>query len=64
MGAPENIVLKPLHGALPEQNRDIRARAWIFAFECYRKKAAPHGRPNDAKGSKHDRATSIVQRTA
>ena len=41
MGAPENIVLKPLHGALPEQNRDIRARAWIFAFECYRKKAAP-----------------------
>jgi cation transport regulator ChaB len=49
MGAPENIVLKPLHGALPEQNRDIRARAWIFAFECYRKKAAPHGRPDDAE---------------
>lgn len=29
--------------------RDVRAHAWAFAFSCYRKKAAPDRRPDDAE---------------
>jgi hypothetical protein len=36
----------------PQQDRDIRARAWAFVFECYHKKEATRpGGPNDAKES-------------
>lgn len=38
--------------------RDVRAHAWAFAFECYRRKEGSHpGAPDDAKGSKLDRAS-------
>ena len=35
-----------------EHYRDVRARAWAFVFDCYRKKEATRpGGPNDAKES-------------
>ena len=43
--------------------RDARARAWAFAFECYRKKkGARPGAPDDGTESKEDPADApIVQ---
>jgi hypothetical protein len=41
---------------------DIRARAWAFAIEIYRKKkAAPASRPDDAERSLNDGARNIIQ---
>ena len=37
----------------PEQTRDVRARAWSYAFQCFerhkRNEAAPESRPDDAR---------------
>ena len=37
----------------PEQARDVRARAWSYAFQCFerhkRREAAPECRPDDAR---------------
>ena len=41
----------------PDHARDARARAWAFAFECYRtKKDARSGAPDDGTESKEDSA--------
>jgi hypothetical protein len=43
----------------PQEGRDVRARAWAFAFDCYRKKKAatsPVSRPIDAERSLNDGA--------
>ncbi len=33
-----------------EQACDVRARAWMFVFDCYaNKKAAPESRPDDVR---------------
>ena len=45
----------------PQQARDLRAQAWIFAFECFEhcKKEAPTlpvSRPDDGTESKEDSA--------
>ena len=45
--------------------RDCRARAWAFAFECYRKKAVPDRRPDDVERTSDEiDATASIQRTA
>ena len=47
-------------GLTLEQARDARARAWAFAFDCYRKKEAatsPVSRPNDAERGLNDGAS-------
>jgi len=47
-----------------EPFRDVRARAWAYVFECYRKKEAatsPVSRPGDAERSQSDGARNIVQ---
>jgi hypothetical protein len=41
----------------PQQDREVRARAWAFVFDCYRKKKAatsPVSRPTDAERSLND----------
>jgi len=46
-------ISSPLPNIPLEQGRDIRARAWVFVFDCYRKKEAatsPVSRPDDEKG--------------
>ena len=41
--------------------RDARARAWVFAFECYRmKKGARPGAPDDGTESKEDSADAPI----
>jgi hypothetical protein len=44
----------------PEQARDIRARTWSYAFQCFerhkRKVAAPESRPDDGTKTKEDSA--------
>jgi hypothetical protein len=35
-----DTTLKSAYGTTPEQARDARARAWMFVFDCYAKKAA------------------------
>jgi hypothetical protein len=45
----------------PQQGCDVRARAWAFVFDCYRKKEAatsPVSRPNDAERSLNDGANT------
>lgn len=43
--------------ASPDASRDARARAWAFAFECYRKKKGSRpGAPDDGTESKEDSA--------
>jgi hypothetical protein len=54
------VVSHPPSTASPEQVRDARARAWAFAFDCYRKKEAatsPVSRPNDAERGLNDGAS-------
>jgi hypothetical protein len=54
----------PRSNATPDQARDVRARAWTFAFECYAKKEGSRpGAPDDAKGSKHDSRHNQYTRT-
>jgi hypothetical protein len=54
-----NITLKSTPGTTPEQARDVRARAWVFIFDCYAKKTARTGGGEDAmKGSNDDRAST------
>jgi hypothetical protein len=51
---PHNLSEVPL-----EHGRDIRARAWAFVFECYRKKQATTSlvsRPDDGTNIKEDSA--------
>jgi len=61
MGALQDIASKPLPGGTPEQNRDTRARAWIFAFECYRKKEGSRpGAPDAGKEINDDFAESFI----
>jgi hypothetical protein len=56
--AAPNIALKAISVMSADDAREARARAWSFAFQCLReKKATRPGGPDDAKGSKHDRAT-------
>lgn len=47
----------------PDCAREARARAWAFAFECYRvKKGARPGAPDDGTESKEDSAdVPIIQ---
>jgi hypothetical protein len=48
----------------PQQDREVRARAWAFVFDCYRKKEAatsPVSRPGDAERSQSDGASDIIQ---
>ena len=48
----------------PQEGPDVRARAWAFVFDCYRKKKAatsPVSRPNDAERSQIDGASDIIQ---
>lgn len=40
MATRTDITLKSAYGTTPEQARDARARAWVFIFDCYAKKAA------------------------
>jgi hypothetical protein len=49
-----------------EHARNVRARAWAYAFDCYRKKEAatsPVRRPDDAERSLDDGARNIIQDT-
>jgi hypothetical protein len=47
--------------AKPNHARDARARAWAFAFECYRKKkGARPGAPDDGTESKEDSADAPI----
>jgi hypothetical protein len=39
------IAVRPTPGAAPEQSRDARARAWAYAFDCYRMKKGSHPEP-------------------
>jgi hypothetical protein len=52
--------------ATPDYACDSRARAWAFAFECYRmKKGSRPGAPNDAeRRSDEIGARASTQRTA
>jgi len=44
------IAVRPTPGAAPEQSRDARARAWAYAFDCYRmKKGSRPGAPDAGK---------------
>ena len=51
-GEPQ-VAIRPLSGITPEQARDIRARAWAYAFECFNcrngKEAARPGGPDDVR---------------
>jgi hypothetical protein len=49
----------------PQQGCDVRARAWAYVFECYRKKEAatsPVSRPVDAERSLSDGAKTNCTR--
>jgi hypothetical protein len=43
-----DITLKSAYGTTPEQDRDARARAWVFIFDCYAKKTARTGGGEDS----------------
>jgi hypothetical protein len=49
---------------MPEQARDVRARAWAFIFDCHaRKKAAAHSPdngPDDGTKFKEDSADASI----
>ncbi len=50
-------------GAVTQQARDLRARAWAFVFQCYAKKKAAGATStngDEAKGSQHDRPNHSV----
>ena len=50
----------------PQVGRDVRARAWAFVFDCYRKKKAATSRvsrPQDAERRSSDGARDIIQDT-
>jgi hypothetical protein len=48
MGSPRITYAHYPHDATSES--DVRARAWAYVFDCYRKKkAAPESRPDDTK---------------
>ena len=58
-----NITYSPTAGATPDQALDVRIRAWAFILDCHAKKeAAPESRPDNAKGSLHDRAKQSIPR--
>jgi hypothetical protein len=58
------LIQRPSTGITPEQTRDARSRAWLYVFECFARRngieGGPATAPDDAKGSKHDRATTIL----
>ncbi len=59
------IALNPRQDLTAEQARDARARAWVYVFQCWRKKQNAAGMTStngdDAmRGSKHDRAKDII----
>ncbi len=60
MATRTDATLKSAYGTTPEQARAARARAWVFIFDCYAKKAAgtSYGK-STMKGPKNDRASTI-----
>jgi hypothetical protein len=53
------VTLHPQSGITAEQAHDIRARAWRFVFDCYKRKKAAHpGGPDDAKEFKNARTAT------
>jgi hypothetical protein len=50
--------------AASDTTREVRTRAWAFAFDCYaQKEGSRPGAPDDAKGSKHDSRHNQYTRT-
>jgi hypothetical protein len=49
-----------------EQARDIRARAWAFVFDCYRRKkeAAPESRPDARKENPNASGKASIPRAS
>jgi len=62
-GTPR-IICRSNSNISAEQAHDARSRAWLYVFECFNRRKEQEGgcgaAPDDAKGSKHDRATPIV----
>jgi len=47
-------------GTPPERARDVRARAWLYVFQCWQNKqiAARPGGPDDAEEIENDRTAT------
>jgi hypothetical protein len=66
MDDARHIGVKSLSGITPEQACNARARAWAYVFDCFHRREGREGgpaktAPEDAmKGSKHDRAKTIL----
>ena len=59
MATRTDTTLESAYGTTPEEARDARARAWVFIFDCYAKKAArTRGGEDGMSGPDNDRATS------
>ncbi len=60
----QHITVKPLPGISPERAGGIRARAWSFVFECWRKKqeGGPATAPDSAKGGLSDSSAKTIIR--
>lgn len=54
------ITYTPRPDATPET--EFSALAAVYKFVLAKKEAAPESRPDDAKGSQHDRAKPILPR--
>jgi hypothetical protein len=48
------MVFRTDSGVSPEQARDVRARAWAFTFDCWRKKVAETNACEDGSKSSHE----------
>lgn len=62
MSGARDIAVKPLPGTSLEQAGDVRARAWVFVFQCWQEKDAerlssPDAR-DDTEGSRNDRTAT------
>jgi hypothetical protein len=63
MRAPSPVVLCPRPDVIPDQARDVRARAWKFVFDTYARKnpaAGPSERGEDGTKVKEDSASAII----
>ena len=59
MATRTDATLKFAYGTTPEQARAARARAWVFIFDCYAKKAArTRGGEDTMKGPNNERAST------